>query len=141
MSSSSGVTSPLRVTGRRSVSMEQIIGSRRRLGEFFATYVQQRSIMRARGTHKDTATLTSDSGTVFSVTLVNIAPFGDHSEHFCCSVMSQMVKADQISLDTGDPIKVISHFGVREPASEWHASRYVRSVRCSVSMTALRRLL
>ncbi len=47
------------------------------------TYIRQRSYMKATGTHNDTATPTSDSGSAFIFTLVNVAPSGDHSEYLC----------------------------------------------------------
>ncbi len=85
--------------------------------------------MRARGTHNDTTTPASDSGSTFSFTPVNIAPFGDHSEHLCPRTMSYIVSTDQVPLDTvsshrccrpgmnlisemGVPIRVVSLFGV-----------------------------
>ncbi len=94
------------------------------------TYIRKLGFMTVTGTHNDTATPASDSGSAFSFTPVNIAPFGDYSEHFHCRVISQMVSTDQIPLNTvsthlcrrpgtnfisvtGDPVKVVSLFGVR----------------------------
>ncbi len=47
--------------------------------------------MRARRTHNDTATLASDSRSMFSFTPAKIVPCGDRSEHFCYRVMSQII--------------------------------------------------
>ncbi len=94
------------------------------------TYISKLSFMRAIGTHNDTATPASDYGSAFSFTPVNSAPFGDHSEDLCPRTMSHIVSTDQIPLDTvishlccspgrnliletGDPIKLVSLFGVR----------------------------
>ncbi|SJL17335.1 uncharacterized protein ARMOST_20885 [Armillaria ostoyae] len=51
------------------------------------------------GTSDDTDIPPSDSGSAFSVTIVNIALSGDYSEHFCYRVISQMVRMDKISTD------------------------------------------
>ncbi|KAK0237334.1 hypothetical protein EDD85DRAFT_791005 [Armillaria nabsnona] len=55
------------------------------------------------------------SGSVFSFTPVNIAPFGDHSEHFCCRVTGDVPvgQGRPDSLGYGDPTKS-SGFSVSE---------------------------
>ncbi len=100
--------------------------------------------MRARRTHNDTATLASHSRSVFSFTPGKIVPCGDRSETGVLllqgdALMSQMVRTDQISLDTvssrrcshpgmnlisetDDLIKIL-FCGVSEPASRRDVSR------------------
>ncbi len=104
-------------------------------------------------THDDNQIPASDCGSAFNFTPVYIAPFGDHFGRLCPCAMSHIVSTDQIPSDTvgshrcscpgtnlisetGDPITVISLFGVRgEPASHRDASRYdTCNAQCAVGV-------
>lgn len=103
--------------------------------------------MRVRTPHNDTATLTSDSWSMFSFTSAKIVPCEDYSETGVLllqgdALMSWMVRADQISLntvsshwcshpgmnlisETGDLIKILLFCGMRgEPVSQWDVSQH-----------------
>ncbi len=93
------------------------------------------------GTYNDTAMHASDSGSVFSFTVVKLAPSCDHSEHLTIRAIFQIVRIDGIAIEsvrthrccrpgmnlisyTLDPVNVVSLFGISGvSASHRDASR------------------